>query len=172
MPGMRRVRAMTAPVLLFVAAVASGADGTAGYDPTADPTADLEAAVTEARASGRRILLVVGGEWCSWCHILDRFVKGDPAIHDLWDRHYVTVKVHWDPDQPNAAFLGRYPKIQGYPHIFVLDDNGRLLHSQNTAELESGDSYSPERVTAFLTRWAPLPREKTRSPDPVATRDG
>jgi thioredoxin-related protein len=146
---------MAAVVLLVATAVATSADGPAGYDPTADPAADLEAAVTEARASGRRILLVVGGEWCSWCHTLSRFVKGNAAIHALWDRHYVTVKVHWDPDQPNEAFLGRYPKIEGYPHIFVLDDDGHLLHSQSTAELESGDSYSPELMTAFLTRWAP-----------------
>jgi thioredoxin-related protein len=159
MPGMGRERAMAAAVLLAVTAVVAAASGAAGYDPTADPEADLAAAVTEARSSGRRILLVVGGEWCSWCHILDRFVKGNAAIHDLWDHDYVTVKVHWDPDQPNEAFLGRYPRIEGYPHIFVLDDDGRLLHSQNTAELESGDSYSPGRVTAFLKRWAPPARE-------------
>lgn len=151
----RRERALAASVLVFViVAVAAATDGAAGYDPAADPAADLEAAVAEARASGKRIILVVGGEWCSWCHILDRFVKGDPAVQTLWDRHYVTLKVHWDPDQPNEAFLGQYPKIEGYPHILVLDDDGRLLHSQNTAELESGDSYSPERMTAFLRRWA------------------
>ncbi len=146
-------RAVAAIVLLFTTTAAAA--GGAGYDPDADPAAELEVAAAEARASGRRIILVVGGEWCSWCHILDRFVKGDPAIHALWDRHYVTLKVHWDPDQPNAAFLGQYPEIPGYPHIFVLDGDGRLLHSQNTAELESGRSYSPELVRAFLTRWAP-----------------
>lgn len=142
--------ALATITLVFVAAAA----GSTGYDPDADPAADLEAVAAEAGASGKRIILVVGGEWCSWCHILDRFVKGDPAVQTLWDRHYVTLKVHWDPDQPNEAFLGQYPKIPGYPHIFVLDDDGRLLHSQNTAELESGDSYSPERMTAFLRRWA------------------
>ena len=141
-------------VVLSCALIAVAGAGAAGYDPAADPAADLETAAAEARASGKRILLIVGGEWCSWCHILDRFVKEDPAVQTLWDRHYVTLKVHWDPEQPNEAFLGRYPKIEGYPHILVLDDDGRLLHSQNTAELESGDSYSPERMTAFLRRWA------------------
>jgi thioredoxin-related protein len=146
--------ALAAVVLLF-AVVATAATGSAGYDPDADPAAELEAAVAEARSSGRRIILVVGGEWCSWCHILDRFVKEDPALHSLWDRHYATLKVHWDPDHPNGAFLARYPKIEGYPHIFVLDSDGRLLHSQNTGALESGRSYSSELVREFLTRWAP-----------------
>jgi thioredoxin-related protein len=157
-----RERALAAVVLLFVTAVCAAAGGGAGYDRAADPAADLEAAVAEARTSGKRIILVVGGEWCSWCHILDRFVKGNPAIQALWDRHYVTLKVHWDPDQPNEAFLGQYPEIEGYPHILVLDGDGRLLHSQNTGELESGDSYSPELVTAFLNRWAPPSREGAR----------
>ena len=147
--------ALAAIAILLVTTVAAAAGTAAGYDPDADPTTDLEAAVKEAHASGRRIILVVGGEWCSWCHILDRFVKGDPAIHSLWDRHYVTLKIHWDPDQPNEAFLGQYPKIEGYPHIFVLDSDGRLLHSQSTGDLESERSYSPELMREFLTRWAP-----------------
>ena len=154
-------RTLLAAVLLG-AIVASAAADSAGYDPAADPAAGLASALVDARASGKRILLVVGGEWCSWCHILHRFVQGDPAIHDIWDRQYVTLKVHWDPEQPNAEFLGRYPKIEGYPHIFVLDEEGGLLHSQNTGELESGDSYSPELVTAFLNRWASPSREGAR----------
>jgi len=142
-------------VLALLGTSLLGADGPLGYDPDADPDADLEAAVAEARATGRRILMVVGGEWCSWCHILDRFVKGNEAIHELWTRGYVTLKVHWDREQPNEEFLGRYPAIPGYPHIFVLEDDGTLLHSQNTAELEDGESYSADLMTAFLERWAP-----------------
>jgi hypothetical protein len=128
--------------------------GSLGYDPGADPERDLRAAVREAGASGRRILVEVGGEWCSWCHILDRFVKEHDEIQGLWNEHFVTVKVHYDDEQPNEAFLSRYPRIEGYPHIFVLDRDGTLLHSQDTAELESGKTYSPGKMRAFLTRWA------------------
>jgi thioredoxin-related protein len=128
--------------------------GSLGYDPDADPDHDLRAAVSEAEASGRRILVKVGGEWCSWCHILDRFVKEHDEIDRFWKEHFVTVKVHYDVEHPNEAFLSRYPKIEGYPHIFVLDSDGTLLHSQDTADLESGKTYSPEKMRAFLTRWA------------------
>jgi hypothetical protein len=152
---MRRRHWALLTVLALLGTPHLGADGTLGYDPDADPTADLAAAVAEARTTGRRILMVVGGEWCSWCHILDRFVKGNEAIHEQWTRGFVTLKVHWDREQPNEEFLVRYPTIPGYPHIFVLEDDGTLLHSQNTAVLEDGDSYSPDRVAAFLKRWAP-----------------
>jgi thiol:disulfide interchange protein len=150
--------ALMLPTLLAVSLAA--APGSLGYDPEADPAEGLRAATEEARASGRRILVVVGGDWCSWCHTLDRFVKGNEAVHALWNRAYVTLKVHWDREHPNEAFLARYPAIEGYPHIFVLDGDGALLHSQNTGELEEGDSYSPDLVIAFLTRWAPPAPEK------------
>jgi thioredoxin-related protein len=145
--------------MLLVLSEASLVAGTSslGYDPDADPDQNLHAAVREAKASGRRILVEVGGEWCSWCHILDRFVQEHDEIDRLWTEHFVTVKVHYDDEQPNEAFLGRYPRIEGYPHIFVLDTDGTLLHSQNTALLESGKTYSVEKMRAFLTRWAPGP---------------
>jgi thioredoxin-related protein len=141
--------------VLVSAAILHAGSGTLGYDPESDPAADLRAAVEDARARGSRILVIVGGEWCSWCHILDRFVKGNEEIHILWERHFVTLKVHYDPETTNEDFLGRYPEIEGYPHIFVLDEDGALLHSQNTELLEEGGSYSTGRMRAFLTRWAP-----------------
>jgi thioredoxin-related protein len=151
---MRQRSAILMLLVLLVTPLVAG-PGSLGYDPEADPAADREAAVAEARATGRRVLMVVGGEWCPWCHVLERFVKGDEAIHEQWKRSFVTLKVHWDREQPNEDFLGQYPSIQGYPHIFVLESDGTLLHSQDTAELEDGDSYSVDLVAAFLARWAP-----------------
>ena len=51
--------------------------------------------------------------------------------------------------------LSRYPEVAGYPHFFVLDGQGKLLHSQDTAKLEKGKSYHARRFKRFLTRWGP-----------------
>lgn len=50
--------------------------------------------------------------------------------------------------------LSRWPKVAGYPHLFVLDSSGALVHSQDTSELEAGDSYDNVRVIGFLDRWS------------------
>ena len=50
--------------------------------------------------------------------------------------------------------VSRWPGIRGYPHLFVLDASGALVHSQDTGVLESGNGYDKARVLAFLTRWA------------------
>lgn len=51
------------------------------------------------------------------------------------------------------ATISRYPDIRGYPHIFVLEGDGKFLHSQNTADLESGSSYSKEKMMQFISKW-------------------
>mgnify|MGYP001396386387 FL=1 len=58
-------------------------------------------------------------------------------------------------ENDNRAFLSRWPKVAGYPHLFVLDADGRLLHSQDTGALELGKGYDAAKVRAFLERFAP-----------------
>lgn len=133
----------------------------AGYDPKRDPAKDLEAAVVEAQRDNKRILLVIGGEWCSWCHILENYLKANDDVRKTWNDNYVSVKVNWSGENRNEAFLERYPQIRGYPHLFVLEKDGSLLHSQGTGELEAGPSYSKEKVMDFLHRWQPR-RDRVR----------
>ncbi len=126
----------------------------AKFDPGRDPVRDLDAAIADATATQRRIILDVGGEWCSWCHILDRFVDGHEDVSAAIARDYVWLKINFSPENENTAFLSRYPKISGYPHLFVLESDGTLLHSQDTVLLEEGQSYNAGKVREFLARWA------------------
>ena len=125
-----------------------------GFDPARNPEKDLAAALQVARATGRRVLVEVGGEWCSWCHILDRFFANEPELRRYRDAHYVWLNVNFSKENPNEGFLRRWPKVAGYPHFFVLDADGRLLVSQDTAPLETLKSYDPVAMRAFLARWA------------------
>lgn len=125
------------------------------FDPTRDAAADVAAAVAQAKAEGKRVLVDVGGEWCSWCHIMDRFFAADAEARDLRERGFVFVKVNFSPENRNETFLSRWPHIGGYPHLFVLGSDGELLHSQDTSELEAGEGYDRGRVMAFLRRWSP-----------------
>ena len=125
------------------------------YDPKRDAARDIDDAVVEAKRTNRRILLEVGGEWCSWCHILDEFFDKHADLTALRDKNFVTVKINFSEENPNKEVLSRYGEINGYPHIFVLASDGKLLHSQDTAVFEEGRGYVLERLTTFLTQWAP-----------------
>lgn len=136
----------------------------AAFDPGRDPVADLATAVAEAPRSGKRIMLDVGGEWCPWCHRMDAFLQADPELRALRDADYVWMKVNYSEENENAAFLSRFPEIRGYPHLFVLDADGKLLHSQFTGALEQGKSYDREKFLAFLRQWAPGNRVLSATP--------
>jgi thiol:disulfide interchange protein len=124
------------------------------YDPKADPAKELAAAKAEAAKTGKRILVDVGGEWCGWCHRMEAFILANPEIRSTLESGYVLLKVNFSEENKNEAFLSTYPKIEGYPHLFVLDATGKLLHSQNTGDLEEGKGYHRERFRAFLVKWA------------------
>ena len=51
------------------------------FDPTRDPAKDLAAAEAQAKAEHKNILLDVGGNWCSWCHLLDRTLHGNADLN-------------------------------------------------------------------------------------------
>jgi thiol:disulfide interchange protein len=132
------------------------------YDPARDAQKDVDGAVAEAKRTGKRVLVEVGGEWCSWCHTMDRFFQEHPDLLTLRERNFVMVKVNYSKENENQKLLSKYPRIPGYPHLFVLDRNGKLLHSQDTSALEEGKSYNLERFLAFLRQWAPPTERETK----------
>jgi len=124
------------------------------FDPERDAASDVANAIAKAKAQGKRVIVDVGGEWCAWCHILDGFIARNDDVKSLVGSGYVWVKVNYSKENKNEAFLSRWPKVAGYPHLFVLDADGKLLHSQDTGQLEAGKSYDKAKFVAFVERWA------------------
>jgi hypothetical protein len=50
------------------------------FDPSRDASRDVEAALQLARARRDAGCVEVGGEWCSWCHIMDRFFAANSDV--------------------------------------------------------------------------------------------
>lgn len=123
------------------------------YDPARDPSADLAATVEQARSADKRILIQVGGDWCGWCHRLDAYIQGQPGVSQAIGENFILMKVNYSEENPNKEFLSEYPQIPGYPHWFVLNADGKLLHSQGTADLEAGETYSQPAILMFVDQW-------------------
>ena len=129
------------------------------FDPKRDAMADIQAAITEAQKTGKRIILDVGGDWCSWCHVLDKFFERNPEVVDLRDRNFITVAVFYSSENKNEKVLSHYPKVAGIPHFFVLEKDGTLLYSQGMVKLETGGEPNPEKMKDFLLKWSPAHTE-------------
>jgi len=76
-------------------------------------------------------------------------------LAELRDRNFVTLKINFSEENKNQKVLSKYPAIDGYPHIFFLDAQGKLLLSQDTGVLESGKSYNLEKLTIVLNELSP-----------------
>ncbi len=129
------------------------------FDPNRDAQKDIDDAVTLAGFTGKRILLDVGGEWCIWCRRLDSLFTVDAELDKFMRDNFVVVKVNFSKENDNEKVLSQFPKIPGYPHIFILGTKGELIHSQDTGVLENGKGkprgHDREKVLAFLRQWAP-----------------
>ena len=79
------------------------------FDPARDPAKDLEVALRIARAAGRRVIVDVGGEWCSWCHIMDRFFAANPDLKRYRDANYVWLKVNWSRGEQERSVPAPLP---------------------------------------------------------------
>jgi thioredoxin-related protein len=129
----------------------------ASYDETRDPAKDLQNAIATATKMDKRILLLVGGDWCVYCNIMDETFESHPQLRKVRDTNFVTVKVNYNKENPNQTFLSKYPKIADYPHFFVLDSKGVFLYSQPTHPFEHGKKYNVGKIEAFLNKWSRPP---------------
>jgi hypothetical protein len=59
----------------------------------------------------------------------------------------------------NERLLAHWPKVESFPHLFVLDARGRVLRSQAGAALEGGRNYDKAKVLRFL--------QESRAPEPA-----
>ena len=129
------------------------------FDPARDAQKDIQDAIVLAKKSNKRILLDVGGEWCIWCHRLDSLFIQNKDLENYLNKHYVVVKINVSKENENKVVLSQYPKVAGYPHIFILNKSGQLIRSQDTGELEFPKDYpykghDKAKVIAFLKKWA------------------
>jgi len=129
------------------------------YDPDRDPFEDLEAAVNVAQAENKRILLVVGGNWCLPCIKLVRFWAETESIRERLVRNFVVLKVNYGPVNNNERFLSQFPETIGFPHIFVLESDGRTLLSAGEGMVF--ELFDEELFPTYLDSWAPESRKRT-----------
>lgn len=125
------------------------------YDDKANAMSQIQAAVKQAQDSNKYVFCQVGGNWCPWCIRFASFVQNDSVVNKIMHDNFVYIHVNWSKDNKNAEamkYLGN-PARFGFPVFVILDDKGNPIHIQNSAYLEEGKGYNPEKVADFLKAW-------------------
>jgi thioredoxin 1 len=126
------------------------------YPPPEQAAADLAAALKQAAATHRRVIVDFGGNWCTDCHVLDTYMH-DAANQPLLDANFLVVHVNVGRIDQNLDIAKRYgiPLKKGVPAVAVLSARGKLLYSQTGGEFEDMRHMESSALTEFLKRWKP-----------------
>jgi hypothetical protein len=134
------------------------------YDEKADPQADIAAALARAGQTNKRVLIIYGGNWCSWCYRFHDLLEKDPDIRRAVERSYEQVRVE-AVKNPGIGTKYRIDPQKGYPYLTVLDTNGKVVANQETGVFEERKGYKPKVVLDFFLKSGPDAASR-----PAATR--
>ena len=125
------------------------------YSPTENAEQAIAAVVKKAHNEKKNVLIMAGGNWCSWCLEFNRFTTSDPTIDSLIKSDFEVYHLNYSKENINKETFAKYsfPQRFGFPVFIVLDENGNYIHTQNSGYLEEGKSYNKEKVLDFLQSW-------------------
>ena len=130
------------------------------YNEQINPLEQIDQALLQARAEGKFVICQVGGNWCPWCLRFADFITNDSTINALIEQNFVYIHSNYHPrkaGEVGKALMKRLnnPGRFGFPVFVVLDENGNVLHIQDSSFLEEGKSYNKEKVLNFFKNWTP-----------------
>lgn len=136
------------------------------YNEEINPLEQIDQAILKGQKEQKFVICQVGGNWCIWCLRFADFIEKDAEISKFVDDNFVFIHVNYKPGKKNVdaekAALGEKmmqrlgkPGRFGYPVFVVLDENGKVLHHQDSSFLEEGQGYDKSKVMRFFRNWTP-----------------
>ena len=135
------------------------------YNEEINPIEQIDQAVAKAKAEGKFVICQVGGNWCPWCLKFADFITNDTAISKVIDENFEYIHVNYNPRKSQGpeqveqgkALMKRLDNAGrfGFPVFVILDEEGKILHIQDSSFLEEGEGYNQEKVLRFFKNWTP-----------------
>jgi thiol:disulfide interchange protein len=131
------------------------------YHVSDTASADVDAALARAQQSGKRVLLVMGANWCSDSRALAGWLATDRFV-ELIERKYELVYVDIGmpgPDRPNVEIARRFgvAELPGSPNVLVLMSDGALVNPTTATTWRNAESRTADAIYDELATLADLP---------------
>lgn len=126
-----------------------------------DAVTKVDAAIAEAKSSGKLVFLHFGAPWCVWCHRMDDWMD-KPDIAPLIDKGFINLKVDIDRMSRGKETISRYTPSRddkvGIPWFVFLDGDGKVVATSDaTSGVKSNNIGFPakkEEIAHFATMLA------------------
>lgn len=132
------------------------------YAVTPDAMGDVDAALARAAANGKRVLLVMGGNWCHDSRALAGWLdtpRFAALVAERYERVFVNVGLPQTGDGHNLDVPQRFglAELPGTPALLVLTADGRAVNLDTAASWRNAASRSEDAIFAELAALAPSP---------------
>ncbi len=135
------------------------------YNEDINPIEQIDQTIVKSKSEGKFVICQVGGNWCPWCLRFADFITNDTTISKVIDENFVYIHVNYNPRKSEGEekmllakkMLERLnnPARFGFPVFVVLDDDGKVIHIQDSSFLEEGQGYDQKKVLRFFKNWTP-----------------
>jgi thiol-disulfide isomerase/thioredoxin len=126
------------------------------YDEKAVGSADVAKAKALALKQHKKLLIDLGGNWCTDCRVLAGIMEL-PDVKPFVAKHFVVAKVdvgRYDKNGDVAVHYGFNDRLKGVPTILIDDPKtDTVLNRDKTFALTDARHMTPQALADWLAQW-------------------
>ena len=125
------------------------------FDQSANATEQVNAALARARISGKRVIVVMGANWCHDSRGLAGWFA-QPGFAAMLEPKYEIVYVDVGQKDRNIDIARRFgiKSIKGTPTVLVLSTRGKLLNRKSAPKWRDAASREEEDIFAYFDQFS------------------
>ena len=125
------------------------------FDQSANATEQVNAALARARISGKRVIVVMGANWCHDSRGLAGWFA-QPGFAAMLEPKYEIVYVDVGQKDHNIDIARRFgiKSIKGTPTVLVLSPRGKLLNRRSAPKWRDAASREDEDIFAYFDQFS------------------
>jgi thioredoxin-related protein len=69
------------------------------YNPYANAQKDIAAVVATAKTEKKFVILMAGGNWCSWCRLFNKTITEDKQLDSVMQANFIAYHLNYSDEK-------------------------------------------------------------------------